>query len=310
DYAQKALDRTDNEPAAAAATIYGRKARALDAEREKELLTGRKSEILATLGFIYTKMGEYDKAAEQLTAAQKLSDDDGRILKDLGNLYTVTEQPQKAFKIYRQLLLKKPFDEDLQGQLKECYIALQGSSDGFENEISQIANEWRDETKAEFRDELMDKEPPSLASVTDLQGNVLDLSTLKNKVVVVDFWATWCGPCMSAFPYVQKVYEKYKNNEDIKFIILNSAWQNTVEDAIKWTKEGEYAENDYTFPLYYDKDSKVTTAFGVRGSPTTFILGKNGNIKFKHVGYPGPLLEQKLALRIEMALNGAEKADE
>lgn len=302
EYAQKAYELTNNEPVSVYTTLNGRKVAYQTKKETDERLTGRNSEILATLGFIYTKMENYDKAAEKLLAAKKLSDDES-ILKDLANLYVVTDQPEKAYSIYRDLLLKKPFNEELRSQLKESYIAYRGSEEGFETEIEQVVSEWRVETIAEFKEEMLDKEPPALASITDLQGNPLDLTTLENKVVVIDFWATWCGPCLKAFPYVQNVYEKYKDNENVKFIILNSAWSNSIEDAVKWTKEGEYAENEYTFPLYYDKDSKVTTAIGVTGIPTTFILGKDGNIKFKHVGYYGPLMEQKLALRIEMLLS-------
>ncbi len=306
-YAQKALELTDQEPAHTGLTDFGYKARTLPNKREEELLKERKSEILATVGLIYTKQEKFEEAEKTLVKAKELSDDKTTRIY-LAKLYKATDRPKMAFDIYWELLLEEPMDEELKIKLKESYIAFKGSEEGFELKTEELDAAWREKMIAEFKEEMIDKEPPSMKTVTDLQGNPLDLSSMKNKVVVIDFWATWCGPCLSAFPYLQKVYEKYEDNPDVKFIVLNSAWSNSIKDAQKWKKEGDYKENEYSFPLFYDKDSKVTTAFGVTGIPTTFVLGKDGNIKFKHVGYSGPDMEPKLALRIEMLLDGTATA--
>ncbi|HEX6982782.1 MAG TPA: redoxin family protein [Balneolaceae bacterium] len=295
-YAEKALHLTDNEPVRTIITRNGRIVRYLSKDRTAGIKKSRKSAILATMGYIYLNQKEYAKAKEYFTKASELSDSD-YTKTHFARLYMETDRPQKAYDIYWEMLMDEPTDEEIREKLKKAYIAYNGSEQGFEEETEELNEAWRQQMTKKFNEERLDKEAPSLEHITDLEGNPVDISTLKNKVIVVDLWATWCSPCLSAFPYLQKVYDEYKDNPDVRFVVLNSAWSNTIEDARKWQKE-----NDYTFPLYYDKGSKVTEAFGVRGIPATFFIGRDGNIQFEKVGFGGAIMEPKMKLRLEMLL--------
>lgn len=256
-----------------------------------------KSDILATFGLIHIKRKQYDTAGGYLKKAMQLEETEAA-KQNLAQLYMKTNRPEKAFDIYWDLLMEEPVNKDYKKKLKQAYIDFNGSEKGFKNETAKLDERWKKEMVRKYNDERLDKEAPSLSSITDLEGHSLDPTSLENKVVVIDLWATWCGPCLSAFPYLQKVYEKYEDNPEVKFIVLNSGWGNTIKDARKWKKKV-----DYTFPLYYDEGSEVTEAFGVRGIPTTFILGEGGNIQFKKTGFRGPTMERKLKLKIEMLLD-------
>lgn len=300
-YAQKALDLTDEEPTSTALTTKGVVVRYVTDERRQKSLESRKGTILATLGFIHTQMGNYDQAEKYLTDARDLNSS-SKTMQYLGELYEVTDRPRKAFEIYWDILLKEPTDDEMREKLRKSYIAYNGSDSGFEQKTEKLNKVWREKMINKFNEEQLDKEAPSLDHITDLEGNPIDTESLNNKVVVIDFWATWCGPCLKAFPYLQKIYEAYENHPEVAFIVLNSGWSNTVKDARKWVKE-----NDYTFPVYFDESSKVTEAFEVRGIPTTYFLGKDGKIRFKKVGYDGPTMEPKMKLQIEMLLGEAGK---
>ncbi|MCX6140084.1 MAG: TlpA disulfide reductase family protein, partial [Candidatus Kapabacteria bacterium] len=136
---------------------------------------------------------------------------------------------------------------------------------------------------------------------TNLDGKVSNISDWRGKVVILDYWATWCGPCRQSFPGLQKLYERYKNNANVVFAIVN-VWER-VEDRAKTVKDFLSANKTLTFPMYLDKDDSVVGKFGVTGIPTKFYIGKDGRIQFKEVGgTPEEQFLEDASNRIEVLL--------
>ena len=106
----------------------------------------------------------------------------------------------------------------------------------------------------------------------DAQGNEVQLKDFQGKGVVLNFWASWCGPCKSEMPHFQAAYEEY--GEDVHFLMVNmsSAFGDTRADAAELLEE-----NGYTFPVYYDDKAECAYGYGVSGIPMTFFIDKNGN---------------------------------
>ncbi len=114
--------------------------------------------------------------------------------------------------------------------------------------------------------------------VMKLDKKEVRLSDLKGKVAVVNFWATWCGPCVAEMPHFQKVVDRYKKQSDVVFLAISI-------DEDKPVVRPFLERNRYTMPVAYDDNA--AKAFNVEGVPATFIIDRNGVIQFIDLGFGG-----------------------
>lgn len=116
-------------------------------------------------------------------------------------------------------------------------------------------------------------------AVTDPEGNEVKLSDFVGRPVVVNFWASWCGPCKSEMPHFQAAYEEY--GEQIAFLMVNmsSYFGDTQADA-----EAVLSDGGYTFPVYYDTKAECAMNYGVTGIPVSLFIDKNGNLVSSKTG--------------------------
>lgn len=135
-----------------------------------------------------------------------------------------------------------------------------------ENEVDNVENNTEDKSA----DELM-KAPDF--TVTDEQGNKVSLSDFVGKPVILNFWASWCGPCKSEMPAFEDAYTQY--GEEIHFLMVNlTDGTRETPDVAKTFIE----EQGYTFPIFYDSDIDAATVYGVMSIPVTYIIDAEGNI--------------------------------
>jgi peroxiredoxin len=124
---------------------------------------------------------------------------------------------------------------------------------------------------------------PSMApdfTLKSHEGVNIKLSELRGQVVMVNFWASWCGPCRQEMPLLQQLYDRYQS---LGFALLGV---NVDEDQVAANKI--LKELPVSFPILYDKRSKVSKAYQVKAMPSTFIVDRDGRIRYLHKGYkPG-----------------------
>ena len=109
--------------------------------------------------------------------------------------------------------------------------------------------------------------------VYDADGNEVSLADFRGKPVILNFWASWCGPCKSEMPDFQEVYDEY--GEEVHFLMVNltDGGDETVESA------SNYIENNgYDFPVYFDEDLSAARAYVVNSVPRTYFIDAEGHL--------------------------------
>jgi thiol-disulfide isomerase/thioredoxin len=130
-----------------------------------------------------------------------------------------------------------------------------------------------------------------------LGGGTLSLHDTRGKVVFIDFWATWCGPCKAAIPHLQKLYEKYKS--DGLMVLGIDVWEYGGVDAVKKFKDA----NKLTYDILLGTDKGVDSLYEVKGIPTVWLLDRNGVITWTHIGFgTGGEVEMERQIRAALAL--------
>ena len=114
-------------------------------------------------------------------------------------------------------------------------------------------------------------------TLTDQFGNTHTLDQYKGKTILLNFWATWCGPCRSEMPDLQAVYEDYgKNEKDL--VVLGVAAPNLGQEGSAEDISAFLEENGYTYPTLMNEDASLFYSYGISSFPTTFMIDKNGNV--------------------------------
>ena len=167
--------------------------------------------------------------------------------------------------------------------LKQIFVNSQGSDAGFTSYYSDLKTQALDDLKAKIQSEMVTQLAPSF-TLTDTDGKEVSLSDYKGKIVILDFWATWCGPCKASFPAMKKALNKYEKGNEVKILFVNS--KETAEDKLQAVKD-LMEKNNYPFHVLMDNKNEVFESYGVTLLPTKLIIDKAGNIRHRSFGFRG-----------------------
>jgi len=232
-----------------------------------------KTELQDLVGRVNSKI-ELGKHAEQ---------DFGDELKEFDKLLAEHkgEKTEEVAKILamKAMLYTEVFDNDEKAMelLKEVKTEFPGTVPGQEADEIIAALTKQQEAKKIERSLAAGSVFP-VFDEKDLDGKPLSLAKYKGKIVLIDFWATWCPPCLQELPNVRRIYAKY---HDKGFEIIGISL-----DEDKDTLAGFIKEKEMTWPQYYDGkqwQNKMALKYGVTQIPSTYLLGKDGKIIAKQL---------------------------
>lgn len=160
-------------------------------------------------------------------------------------------------------------------------------------------------TQPEATDPPQESQAPVPAldfTLTDQFGNTHTLDQYKGKTILLNFWATWCGPCRSEMPDLQEIYQDYGNNEK-DLVVLGVAAPNLGQEGSAEDIAAFLKENGYTYPTLMNTDASLFYSYGISSFPTTFMIDKDGNV----YGYvSGALSRETFESIIQQTMNGSK----
>ncbi|NOZ61433.1 MAG: redoxin domain-containing protein [Calditrichaeota bacterium] len=259
-----------------------------EADWRKQLKTPL-GNVLDTYGFALYKLGNKQEALPIFKEAVETTDrSNGDVNQRYAQTLLETGNNETALNFLKELIPAGLGFPGIEDEFKKAYVAVKGSDEGADELLAKLQKEGKEKLFEELKKEMLDL-PASDFTLVDMNGDSVSLKDLRGKIVITDFWATWCGPCKASFPAMQKAVDKFKDDPDVQFLFINT-WErgeNVKEHVAKFIKD-----HGYTFHVLFDLKNEVVSAFGVEGIPTKFIIDKKGKIRFKSVGFGGD--EQKL----------------
>ncbi|SMC94198.1 TlpA family protein disulfide reductase [Pedobacter africanus] len=193
----------------------------------------------------------------------------------------------KGEKLYAFLALDRYLRENPQTppvleMAKDLYVMLNGSKAEFEEYLNSLLAGKQKQLTDHLKTTMIREKAP-LFSLYNRKGQLVNLADYKGKVVVLDFWATWCVPCVQSFPGMQATIDQYKNNRDVEFLFINT-WE--TKAGFEKNVDELMDQHHYTFNVLYDRqanDNKelAVKQYGVKAIPAKFVIDKEGNIRFR-----------------------------
>lgn len=243
---------------------------------------------LDTRGWIHLKMEHYSKAIADLRIAAKLVED-GTITYHLGLAYEKDGQREAAFETLIDAVLLG--GEEKENARKVLARLFEGRYLTWPDLDAFLAAEGERRKKGEEapkpQNPLIGKTAPDF-EVETLGGEKVRLSALRGKIVVLDFWATWCGPCREEFPILEKLHREFQE-KGVVFLALST--DDEPEKVPPFVKAGEITMSVAM------ADDEIESAYGISGIPALFLVDPSGTIRHFHEGYH-PEIEEKLRQEI------------
>jgi tetratricopeptide (TPR) repeat protein/thiol-disulfide isomerase/thioredoxin len=256
--------------------------------------SAEKADLLNELGKSLLKQKKIDEAEKELLKSVEISKTYNQAFFLLGELYEGKNELEKAENNYRESYISTPQREPNFDKLKNVYQKRHGNLEGYEvfiGEIKKIQIEKRRQQIVSRRDPLR-RDLPAF-SLKDLDGKTISSTDLKGKVVLINFWATWCKPCMEEMPEIVALRDKYKENKDFVLLTINS-----LEDAELVKKF--VAEKKFVLPLLLGEN--YTANNGVLSLPTTWFIDKQGKIAYSNSGYSTAGIFEEFSWKIDELL--------
>lgn len=213
------------------------------------------------LGLTYLNAGEYEEAEEYLIQAATGADSANIVDANfrLGSLFIKENQKENAIK-----WLAKGLSLQANEKARNQLVGLLGSEEKAQNLIEAMRK--------------TNERPAPNFTLYSIDGDSVRLSSFRGKIVVIDFWATWCHPWVAEIPFLRKIIMRYAKNPEVLFLSVSI---DKSRDAVKPFVE----RHEYGAKVLYDEGTAVD--YGVEIIPCLFLIDRRGKIEFNHVGFNG-----------------------
>lgn len=250
------------------------------------------------LGWVHYTAGRLPQAEKDLLRALELTKRNVNIYYDLGRIQAAQGRDDEAELTYAQgMTIRYRGVNPNRAELARLYEKKHGSISGWESYISALEEKERTTRKNKIL-ATRDTAPKVIPawSLADLTGRVVKSDSLRSQTIVVNFWGTWCGPCVAEMPELQQFYDKYKNDTSVAIFTISN--DKDLAELRDWM-----GKRKLTIPTLFD-DGYVAKLAQISIFPTTWFIDNTGKIQFKAVGNTGALVDE-WSWRLEATKAGA-----
>lgn len=259
--------------------------------------------VLLLRGRVQADLNNDSAAQSDLQKSYKLAKLGGAAL-TLGELAEKKKNLEEAIDYYVQaFVISLVSDEELdrktlRARLGQLYSTKHGSENGLGDRLLKAYDAYSKEreehyAKIEGPTPNVGATDPLTYKLTKLEGGQIKLSDFQGKVVVVNFWATWCGPCLTEMPLLEKTMAKYQQDREVVFLALSTDEEH--DDVAPFIKQ-----HKFKLPIAFADG--LDAAFRISSIPTTIIFNRSGEVSFRQAGFnPREDFVAKLSEKIEAA---------
>jgi thiol-disulfide isomerase/thioredoxin len=242
---------------------------------------GMRGFAYGSVGVVHFEAGRLDSARTWLMASLPFSPDSQEVLVAIARTEARMDRKDEAIDHFaRALGVFPPGDTSGTGELGALYKSRHGSLKGLDAKIAAARKASTSKVALETRRHERTAPPWKLQG---LDGSEVALESFKGKVVVLDFWGSWCGPCRYEMPLIEALYKRYQKDGKVVFMGVN--WERTEDVTQHLETARDYVKkNGITFPSVIDPRQVVTNAYLVEGFPSAYVIDREGKIRFRNVG--------------------------
>lgn len=245
--------------------------------------------IVATEARLRRQQKRLEEAIQRFQEAWSIYREDvpPEVLEQLVEALRVVGQNKNAFSVCTQAILQEKASDTLWAHFRELFLLTVRNDSALLHEemmrLTEHAARLRRHRLWNARLEWDLPAPVWHIPLTTLEGRQITLDSLRGRVIVLDFWATWCRPCMEAFPFLQKLWEMYGQHPDVAIVAVN-VWERD-SDRHKLLQDFRRNNPQWSLPLYADEQDRLPVGVGVTAIPTQILLDRRGRMQFRTVGY-------------------------
>ncbi len=254
----------------------------LDTEWKRKI-QAEKGVVYEAYGKVYLYKNDYAKAVENYNKAKDLlgNEASSALYENLTEAYFDLKDFEKALVTAQEAVLASKQTDVIEKLYPELYKEAKGDTADYTKAWEALLIKAKENRIKELK-KMMLNQKVKLGEIETLNGIKIDLSLIKGKVIIIQFWSTWCGPCADALTALESLYHLYKGNSNVVIAAVD-IWEKSQDPASE--VDNYLGEGDFDLPVYLDNSGKMPQNFGVLGLPVRYFLDQNGVIQFKEVGF-------------------------
>lgn len=272
-------------------------------ETTRIIFLRNKANYLDTYAYILNKLGDTQGAVDNEVKSAELFNWENLGANENVVQYLVNnKQFEDALSKSENFIKDKYGSAKMDSLYKVAYIALNGDDNGLHQALENLKNAGNLSYIEELKKKMISMPAPDF-SLKDDEGNTVRLSDFKGSVVILDFWASWCGPCIASFPAMLKAMNELKG-EDVVFLFINTQeYDNSDEkrlEAISKTLDDKFADFRVLIDEKNNDQFLVGNLYNVKAIPVKFFIDKQGTLRYSSTGFES---EEKLVKELKALVN-------